>query len=57
MADGSQNPKEAFEHALAATARAVAEDKALEVKFTADVLGYVQGEMRISHLPHKTACR
>jgi len=53
MADGSQNPKEAFEHALAATARAVAEDKGLEVKFTADVPGYVSGEMRISHLPHK----
>ena len=53
MADGSQNPKETFEHALAAAARAVAEDKGLEVRFTADVPGYVAGEMRVSHLPHK----
>ncbi|WP_417449450.1 cobaltochelatase subunit CobT [Kordiimonas sp.] len=53
MADGSQNPKETFEHAVAAAARAVAEDKALEVKFTADVPGYAAGEMRVSLLPHK----
>lgn len=57
MADGSQKPKETFEHALAATTRAVAEDKSLDVKFTADVPGLVAGEMRVPHLPHKVRAR
>lgn len=52
MADGSQSAKEAFEHAIAATTRAVAEDRELEVKFTADVPGLAAGEARVPVLPH-----
>ena len=47
MADGSQSAKEAFEQAIAATARAVAQDRELEVKFTADVPGLAAGEARV----------
>ena len=52
MADGSQSAKEVFEHALAAVTRAVADDRNLEVKFTADVPGIVAGEARVPYLPH-----
>lgn len=52
MAEGSQSAKEAFEHALAAATRAVAEDRELEVKFTADVPGLAAGEARVPYLPH-----
>jgi len=52
MADGSQSAKETFEHAIAAVMRAVAEDRELEVKFSADVPGLVSGEARVPHLPH-----
>lgn len=52
MAEGSQSAKEAFEHALAAATRAVAEDRDLEVKFTADVPGLAAGEARVPYLPH-----
>ncbi len=52
MADGSQSAKETFEHALAAVTRAIAEDRNLEVKFTADVPGIVAGEARVPYLPH-----
>lgn len=57
MADGGQSAKETFEHAVAATTRAVAEDKALEVKFTADVPGLAAGEARVPYLPHKPTQR
>ncbi|NVJ98975.1 MAG: cobaltochelatase subunit CobT [Alphaproteobacteria bacterium] len=57
MADGGQSAKEAFEHALAATTRAVSEDKSLEVTFTADVPGLVASEARVPHLPHTPTVR
>jgi len=53
MADGSQKDKEIFEQALSATTRAVTGDQAVEVRFTADVPGMAESEIRVSHLPHK----
>ncbi|MCJ9428143.1 cobaltochelatase subunit CobT [Kordiimonas marina] len=57
MADGSNNSKEVFEQALAAATRAVAEDKAMEVKFTADMPGMTGEEVRVPYLPHKVKAR
>lgn len=53
MADGSQKNREIFEQAVGCTTRAVSGDDALEVRFTADVPGLVEGEARVPHLPHK----
>jgi len=52
MADGSQKNKEVFEQALAATTRAMAGDKNLEVRFTADTPAVASEEVRVPHLPH-----
>ncbi len=57
MADGGSKPKETFEHALAATTRAVACDKDLEVTFTADHPTLIGNEARVLHLPHKVTAR
>ncbi|TNE63535.1 MAG: cobaltochelatase subunit CobT [Alphaproteobacteria bacterium] len=57
MADGGNKAKEIFEQALAAATRAVAEDRALEVKFTADQPGVVAGEARVPYLPHKVRAK
>jgi cobaltochelatase CobT len=53
VADGSQKNREIMEQAISAATRAVSGDTALEVRFTADVPGLVDGEARVPHLPHK----
>jgi len=53
MADGSQKNREIFEQAVGCATRAVSGDSKLEVRFTADVPGLVDGEARVPHLPHK----
>lgn len=55
MADGSQKNRDIFEQAVAAATRAVSGDAAVEVRFTADVPGMADGEIRVPHLPHKVA--
>jgi len=57
MADGSLKNREIFEQAVGAATRAVSGDQRLEVNFTADVPGLADGEIRISHLPHKVVAR
>ncbi|WCL54479.1 cobaltochelatase subunit CobT [Gimibacter soli] len=57
MPDDSRKKIEAFESAVAATARAVAEDKGLSVRFVADHPGLSGGEMRLPHLPAQAADR
>ncbi len=57
MADGGSKRKETFEQALAATTRALAEEKDLEVTFTADHPTLIGNEARILHLPHKVTAK
>ena len=57
MADGGNKRKEAFEQALAATTRALSDDKDLEVSFTADHPTLLGNEARILHLPHNATVK
>jgi len=50
---GQKKHKEDFVNAMAATTRAVAADRELEVTFTADVSGISENQIRLAHLPHK----
>ncbi|MFC3051443.1 cobaltochelatase subunit CobT [Kordiimonas pumila] len=51
MADGSRKNRDIFEQALTATTRAVAADKDLEVRFSADQPGIVADGIRVQHMP------
>ncbi len=57
MADGGQKAKEAFEQALTAATRALADDSELEVVYAAEGAGLAGNEARIEFLPHKATAR